>query len=571
MPETVKNHFRLIGFGTPEEAQLKNVKCCFYPKQKFNSVNSLRSGNNYMYLAGTCFMKGKKYREGLENILKDYVSGSLDTESLAGSYFILFGNEKLTEFYSDPAAIQNIFFHRRSGIISSSFIACMLGAYEVSGKLKINKDACTEILTTGTLAGPDTLFCDIERYEPSFHDNLPGINRIITGHKIRMRPQRSTFDSEVNYQVEKLKEFIEGLKPAMDEMGVLTGLTGGFDSRLLFHLLRLTTQNISVYSTYRKNPTEEYKCAEKLADFYNFKLVSPGYRLFSEMDRDEFRAMMVDNLLFNDGQVRLFNLWTEEIKSKSYLESLYGNRLIGMSGVGGEQYRNGEYLTRDNYKFSDWFYAEMILKYCKDPFIHKEMRRKFLDFIRNKMFISLKKEGNSEYISRAEIKKYLGTVYNTSCRTLRNNIENQLFFFISPFTDYFISMQALDCLPFLGNHHDFEKTMIQELAPESAFIRLDYGYRISDNVPVRYRFLPAVKRITGIKNYYRMKSIIRPDDALSERIFKAHPFMKSYSDAVRELMLPVSVDTILKSNHLSPLVLELGLFVKHFENLITVV
>lgn len=569
IPAQVEEHFKSAGFGSPEKVHLNGLTACFYPKIKTGSINRVNKGNSSLFVTGTCFVKDKTYKEGLESILDDYTDHRVDQTRITGSYFLLFAKEGRFEYMTDPDSVQNVFFHRPSGTISSSFLACIKGAVHKTGKLNLNKPACAEILSTGILTGPDTIITEIERYEPAIHSELPGLNKVDTKVSKTFTYLRASFGDEIKYQIEVLEEYFQKLRPVINEMGVLSGLTGGFDSRLLFILLQKSTGNMKVYTTNRGFPTRDSECAGLLAAHYGFEISSPLNKRFNEMDSESFHRLLKENMQFNDGQIRSFQLWNEEIKSRNYLESLYGDFKTGMSGVGGEIYRNGEYLANKKYRFEDWFYYEMIYRNSGNPFKDKNQRKEMIGYVKNKIYKLLGEDTSKEFISRSFIKRFFATIYNTSCRTVRNNIENQICFFLSPFTDHLISNAAISAIPHLGRHHNFEKEMIRKLDPDAGEIPLVYGYRINDSVPFRYRIISTVKSIAGFNLYYRMLlSVKKKPFSLSENMIRTHGLLELYVNRVRQLNLPVNIDMILAGNNHSPLVFELGLFIKEYEKYI---
>ena len=117
--------FNKKGFGQPLEIRKNSFNVFIYKKQFYDSINVIQKSNSFLYVIGSCFYKFKAYREGLNKILSDYLDNGFDNGRLIGSYFLLFDHEGSFRFYSDPAGVQNIYYHQETGIISSSFLACM--------------------------------------------------------------------------------------------------------------------------------------------------------------------------------------------------------------------------------------------------------------------------------------------------------------------------------------------------------------------------------------------------------------------------------------------------------------
>ncbi|MCD4731512.1 MAG: hypothetical protein K8R74_12985 [Bacteroidales bacterium] len=555
--------FKKKGFHDPIKIRKNNFILYIYKKQHFDSINVIQNHDSFLYVIGSCFYKYDNYTNGLQKILADFINGEFNPDKLVGSYFLLFYHNNTYQFYSDRAAIQNIFYHQDSGIISSSFLACIAGAAKYTGKLKLNKKALTEVLITGNLIGPDTLVEEIFRYEHSLCKDLPGLNRVLepyqneTGKPAKIR----LFTSEVNNQINVLIEFLSALKPVYEEIGATTGLTGGFDSRLLLLALRKSTKNYRVYSTYRPSPTKEVLCARKFAKSIGDQLYSPKHSSFKEMTSQKFMQLLVRNFYFNDGLIRTHQLWTEELKSKAYLADLYADNKIALSAVGGEQYRNNDLLIKKKYKFNKWFFYELIYRNCKNPFVSNEKKHEWLQYVHNKIYDILELDHDNKYISRFDIKRFYNEIYNPANRVIRNNIENQLCFFLSPFTDYNISRKAYEAFKHLGWHHEFEKEMIRQLAPDLAHIELDYGYSIRDRVPLKYAVAGALKTLVGENIFFWLHGVLKQRGHTIDDFCRIHNVLKDYLYIVDNLDLPITLSGIKDGNRLSPLIIEAGIFI----------
>ena len=535
---------------------------CFYPKQCTDISNRVERDGNTLLLSGTCIYSGKTYQAGLKALLGDLMSDRFKPSRLAGSFFLLYLPAKgEPRFWSDYSSIQNIYFHSDSGIISSSLLATIIGAASASGRLRLNRSALTEILTTGSLVGPDTIAEGVSRYEPVLHCDLPGIKRFDSRVEIADTTVAGSRSEEVERQLEVLRDYFRSVAPALNELGVLSGLTGGFDSRLIYFLLREVVSDYTLYTTSRARPTTEEAVAHSVSAFFGDKLCRPRHSTFRDIDSDLYRSLLHDNFLFNDGHIRTNQLWTEEIKSREYLKLLYGGARIGISGVGGEQYRNSYYLAGSSYNAYNWFFYENIFRHCGDPFSGDKARFEMVRYTLGKIMLLLGKENHTERITREEIKRYYDEVYNPANRTLRNNIENQLFFFLAPFTDFRVSAIARVSLPHLGANHDFERLMLNRLAPEAAHIWLDYGYPPGARVPLKFRALPLIKKAVGLRIYHSYYRKIRASGKLLIEIRESHPFVNEYLDRVKALSLPLHTGVLEKSDLLSPLLIEAGLLI----------
>lgn len=568
----IKLVFTKKGFSEPTYTLQGKSHFLFYKKQLFDSINELHHSDSSLYIIGTCFYKKKGYKDGLNTILQDFINKQFDPNQLVGSYFLLFYHNNEFCFYSDKASTQNIFYHEKSGIVTSSFLACIVGVAEFSGKLNLNFDALSEILITGNLIGPETLVNEIIRYEPAIQVNLPNIKRISENNFIKNDKSEDigTFETEVVKQQFNLENYFTTLKTNLDSLGAITGLTGGFDSRLLFLNLKKASNNYVIYSTSRAKPTVEFECASALAKATGDIIQSPAHTLPEKLDSISFLNLLTDNLYFNDGLIRSHQLWTEEIKGRRYLESLYGDKKIGFSGVGGEQYRNSEFLIKKKYLYKNWLYYELIYRHSKNVFISNKYKNQILERIYKKIANLLELEKQNNKISSFNIKRYFNEIYNPANRVVRNNIENQLIFFLSPFTEYNISNEAYRAFPFIGSNLKFEKEMIGHIAPDLAHIKLDYGFAVSENVSLQYKLIPVLKCVLGLNFFHRIIYFVSRNKNQNNfnKIITAHPILEKYLSKLESVGLPLKINMLKKNNYHSPLLIEAGFFLDEMKNYI---
>jgi hypothetical protein len=116
-------------------------------------------------------------------------------------------------------------------------------------------------------------------------------------------------------------------------------MTGGFDSRLLFAMLKRHGFKPVLYTHWQNGKGNDYKIARLLADSENMTL-----NCIEKHNREDFSATdnMEPGYQYTDGQCRPQYYWNEIYSSFSYLQELNPDALCSLNGVGGEQYRNNE-------------------------------------------------------------------------------------------------------------------------------------------------------------------------------------------------------------------------------------
>ncbi len=562
--------FKEKGFSNPLEFELSNIKLLIYKKQLFDSINYVEEKKSKMFVVGTCFYVNEKYEEGLKRILSDFINNKLNQKKILGSYFILFYHEEKVSFITDPGGIQNVFYNNETGIISSSFLAGIIGVSENIGKLKINREALAEILVTGSLIGSETMVNEIQRFLWFADDNLPNISKAITLNQPSSDNEKKGYNSPVEAAAAQnliLLQYLESIKNVLDDIGVASGLSGGLDSRLLYLALKRKTSNYSIYTTSRHIQNIEVKIAERLTDSAGDKLIKIPYKSYIEKKEKELNETLYENFIYNDGLIRTYQLWHEEIKGKKYIHELYKEKRIGFSGIGGEQYRNSHFLSkRRKYNLPKFIFFELIYRHSGNPFISRKNKNQLVKYIEGKIRKNLNLTEKS-HISFVNIMRFYNEVYNVSNRTTRNNIENQSVFFLSPFADYFVSQKAYNAIPYLGMHYGFEKHMLKQLSPELSNVNTDHGFAAADrSIPIRYSLVFWLKNLAGLELYNRIYYKLKRNKGKTyHEMIMRHKHLKIYIDKIKQLDLGIDIQKLSQSNLVFPMVLETGFFINQME------
>ena len=558
--QSITDCFKKKGLVRLQKFVLGDYQLLLYNKIHFNNINHFTSEDSCIFSTGTIIYKGAFADSALKQILLNYQNSTLDITDIAGDFCIILFINKRIIIFTDQANIYNIFYNKDLSIISSSFISI---CHSLPNLLTINRNATIESLLTGNLIGADTLFNEVKRYEIGFRSptSKPDFaNQKMLPGKIQTNSRKDAIDQQIN----QLDNYINNISGFVNKYGLCLGLTGGFDSRLLLAILlrnqNIKKEKIQIYSTWRKNITTEFINAQKVASAAGKKIISIEHREFNELPPEKASDLLIHNMWFNDGLVRTHQLWTEEIKTSDYLTRLVLPNLLNTSGVGGEQYRNSERLLRGKHNFEKWVKYKLLFKHNANPFLTKEAYQNFYFYFSSKLQRKLSLN-NIKSISFPDIKKYGNEVYNPSNRTVRNNIENQLYYFLSPFTDFNISNFAYNAIPYLGIDFSFEAGMITKISPELASIISDYGFPPSKRHNLRQRsisiannFIPA--KVLWVKNNKKKQSN-------SMELFVQHlPFTESYIAHIDRLNLGIDITTLSKSEFLWPLLVETGLLLE---------
>lgn len=559
--------FNLKGFGSHSTHRLGKFTLIHFEKQLFPLHNSIENQAIRLFATGTLIYKSKDYEDSLKCLADDLCKDKFSPEEINGNYFVIYEKQNKLFYITDPDCFYNVFYNEYNGTLSSSFIASTMSS---NRKLTLNKEAITEVLTTGNLIGPDTFFNQISRLEP-FTVLPPGYPaKIDTRYRISVPTEifKNRKDTVI-YQLDALGKVIVKYKELLNRCGTISGLTGGLDSRLLFFVLLKNGVNFTPYSTWRKIASLEFKCANELAAAANKRLKYVKYPDVLDLEENEYIAKVRDNFYFNDGIIRTNQIWLEEIKGKYYLKNILGKNKVDLSGVSGEQYRNSEYLIKKHYSLKNWIKYELIYYVSGSSLNRENALQLIVKNISQKIIKHLDLDSEKQ-ISFADIKRFYNTIYSSANRTIRNSIENQAAFFISPYTEYELTRKSYLAIPYLGIGLEFQKEMICLLAPEYNDIITDYGFKLGHNIPFQYKAVPYAKKYLGLYMYHELYNKLSKgkQDSFYSLLINKFNFIKNQIATVKELNLPIDYNIIMNNSLVQPLLLETGFFIEEMNDYI---
>lgn len=566
--KALQETFQKKGFNAkPQIINFWDYSVWYYPKINYGLNNVIQIESSFLLGIGTFIYNKKWDTYALNDIYKSIQNGSFKVSDVKGDFLLLYGDKNgYIHFFPAPSYTYNIFYDRNELIFSSSFLATINGQNK---NFTLNKIAITEIITTGNLIGPETVFKEIKRVE----QNTIFKNTELTHQKQQPKAKKEyeagkkqqSFSSAIQYQLGELTKYFDEIYPFLVEKGYGIGITGGLDSRLLLSKAISYKTNPMIYSTWRKNLNTEFSKAKKISRAIGKELNYLKHNTWNEYETVAYQNLLNNNFWYNDGLIRTHQLWIEEIKSHEYLQKLLGSNKINTSGVGGEQYRNNERLKEKNYSYSKWVKYELLLKYNNNPFYKRKDQLEVINYLKEKINFILNRDDQSN-IHYLDIKRYYNEIYNPANRTIRNNIENQSHYFLSPFTDYELSQKAYASIPWLGLDFDFEKNMISEISETLAKIKTDYGFAPGANIPIKQRIYSYTKRNLPLYLIWLLHHKKRPKAVFIKDISEKYPFLNSYIEYVKELKLPINVNNLSENNFLSPLILELGYFINKLKH-----
>jgi len=558
--ESVLNIFQQKGFTAPEKFQAGEFHILLYPKILASGVNYVIEGDKTLFTIGTLIYKGLDFSRSQKTLLDDIKGGSLNQNMLIGNFLVLYKEKDQLFFFTDRSGIQNLFIRSDQNVITTSFLACVFSSFS---PMKVNRIAATELLATGSLIGPETIFNEINRFEVDHPENIKGLNFIPS--KVYPPPDdyARSYSECVDDQIKKLDAYFDSIKDFANKEGADSGITGGHDSRLIMTLALKHFENISFNTHWRNKKNIEFDSAIELCNKAGVKLKLVKTKDIEEMSREELEQNFENAFLFYDGLIRMHSFWTEEYNTVNYRKKILGNNKLGLSGIGGEQYRNEERMNRKSWNLKDTIKYKVILGSCGNC-LSKEGIDVLAEYIYKK--IKIKLNLTRDKISHRDFKRYLNEIFIPARLGVRNNAENQLSFFISPFADYYLSRQVYSIVNRLGPSLAFEEEMIKRINPSIASVPSDHGFDFHKGEPLFNKiksFILDFIPVSFLHKYYSNKIEARNSTEKYENILNKSPLMKDAVDTIRKLNLGIDIKVLAGNPDHMPLLLAMGyLFIR---------
>jgi hypothetical protein len=176
-------------------------------------------------------------------------------------------------------------------------------------------------------------------------------------------------------------------------------------------------------------------------------------------------------------------------------------------------------------------------------------------------------------INRLEFKRYLNEVFIPGRLSARNNAENQFSFFLSPFTDKSVSIQAYKIVDKLGPSLQFEEDMIKKINPDIASAQSDHGFDFLNGEPVSNKlksFLIDFVPVSVLYWYYSKRTSGKNSSGYYEKLVAKSKVTGEGLAKLQKLNLPIDIKKLVQKPDLMPLVLAMGYLLKRLDNKISI-
>lgn len=572
IPTAVLSVFRKKGFKEPVTLNTKEGILLYYSKQILSTKSIYYASKVTIVVTGTCVYKNNCFPQNMQLLANDFVANNIDTMQLRGSYIIMFITADEIAYISDAIGQYSIYYHEKSGYVSSSFLSVLVAASSSVGKLRFDKNVAVETLLTGNILGTNTLIEGITRYTPYLSDTLPGMKKLMSPvmQNTTALKHKCNLDCISEMQVKRISDEMSMYQKLFTTYGVTLGLTGGLDSRLLYLALKSAGINVSIYHNTNNHLSCDCTTASSFARSAGEHLVVHLTKGPLDFPSDEYQELLNDAFFLWDGACRIHHTWLEEKKGRNHLNKVYSSSGTGVSGVGGERFRVHDAMLSNSYQFKQWIEKGVLFENTRNIFKNTTTKSEYIDWYNNKVMydIGLNENVNHGKISLNAIRRFYDVLFNTTNRTLRNSVENQLVFFLSPFVEPSISIMGHGRF---GRHMELETKMLTMLSKSLSHIKLSYGFSPDEEPGFVIKLLPYIKKNSTITAYYALNKLRRNSNCeMCANIKYKHAFMNEYVEKVKQLQLPIDIDALLNNTELYSIVYEMGILLSTMEDCIEI-
>ncbi len=544
--EAVQRVFDEKGFSLPRKFTVRNLTLWLYKKQLVDEDNYVFSKEgSALFATGTLVYKGKTYRQSLKCLLEDFENNKVVYDEIIGAFCVIFYKDQEICILTDRANIYHIFTHKIQTILSSSFLALIASQKK---KLSLNRLACLEHFMIGYVVGPETSIKDIFLVNDLYRNKA---NSLVFSYL--SWPETNTeesflhnFKDCVNRQLEVLANYYRHIGSLSTQYGVDIGLSGGYDSRLNLLLSDMLPVKPSTHTHFSEEHRSEIKIAKLLAkemgnSFRGLPISDPEVKTEKEIIDN-----LSDSLYFYDGRTNETMGTYNDVHTRKYRIGILDQNRLGLNGLGGELYRNYDYVYYNKLNFVEWIKYHVMDPYRAASFNDSNDFKKLIGYVAKK-YIEILGIRHTKYISKVATRRFYAEIWLPYSAGIKNLAENQLAFFLMPFTDYHISHEALKATPHIGMTGKFEATMMMELNKKVAGIPSNYGFGF-DREPLSYLVKSCVRcylpdRIKNILGFLKI-NICKQNKKDYITHLKRHEIIRQIMDVLLDTKLPINWDNL---------------------------
>ncbi len=435
-----------------------NFELLLYKKILGLEHNVYSHGLNFICSIGTLIYKGQTPSQSIRFLYYDLLVNKICCNQIVGAFCVVaYINNKL-QVFNDDENFFPIYLHKELNVISSSFLAIC----EISDTLTIHRLSARENLITGCSFGFDTYFNEIKRYRWGNKNILPeNVEHLPITKTIQKSSGTMQLVEEI--QEEAIEKVFKWLSLSANQLGCEVGLSSGYDSRLLLSLcLNFFDQNkVIIGSNYKNPPDNDLRVARQISDIIGKELNEIEITATHQMTAADYEQNITNAFHFYDGQFRVNHGWTRQYRTAQYRIKAIAGCSMGLSGHAGELLRNDYNLDSGSFSYCLFLMNHLLGKSGQNQLGSKNDIDELFSYIKHKL-IHIFDPGINKLVDKETVHRYYNEAWCPSGPGIRISIENQISYYVSPFSDYNISKNAYNLVPYLNKGAVYEKKLVKQ-------------------------------------------------------------------------------------------------------------
>lgn len=429
-----------------------------YRKLSVDNENAHYVGADLFCLSvGTFFYRSQTGRVALEWFLREFDPQNVPWDDVCGQFCLIVAKAGAIHVLTDRIGLYKVYRSSDASLIASSFLAMVA----VTSKLTIDAQSVYEYVLVGASFGNRTVFDQIELVDPDRvllirDDGVAATELAPVARDVRL----DRIEDLLEINLHNLRRYFAMLASAFGNR-ISTGLSGGYDSRLMLALLRSVGVAPYVY-VYGPESHCDVQVARLIAQGERFPLFHTDKDDCPKVERDGFPALLEANHRFFDGcpYGGIFDNGTDLQTRRERCR----NGELTLNGMAGEMFRRPD-LSNLSFSVRDvvWrYFCRFDPSSCTSRFREEA----YCEAMGLKLRRALQFE--RDVLPRSDVTYAFAAFYDRYWSGGNVSINNRLSCALLPFCDLAIVRESVR-LPIAHRHYGlFEAALIRAADPRLA-------------------------------------------------------------------------------------------------------